>query len=314
MSIEGYYTISKLDSGASSVEKYKLCKNGKNYLLRVFDARFMESRYKALANMEFLYENDIGVPKIYSKGLLNNEKGYALLDWIDGVSLEQIMTNQELEIRYGEYAAKDLLKMHSIEVKKQVEVYDVFMESFSKKMKKVMTLEIEKKYLKLIEDFVRNNCNILKHLDSNCVIHGDFHPGNIIIDNDRLVFIDMDMCKVSHSWEDLSSNACNMEFPNFYSSVIVNYFNGEVPEMFWQVYNLYGCLYVIDYILYTLRIKGKTLEDGQEKLKEFLEFSDYFQNFVPSWFNKEIKVKQNINGRIKNIIESENIDNLTEWC
>lgn len=301
MCLEDYIVVEKISSGASSVEKYKVYKEGKYYLLRIFDARFMKSRYKALENMEILLENNIAIPKVYSKGLLNDKKGYALLEWIDGISLENKLISNENEFQYGKYAAYELLKMHKVNISNQINIYDRFTELFSKKVKKVLELEIEKENIELLRDFVIKYQSILKELRDNSIIHGDFHPENIIFNNNKLIFIDMDVCTISHPWEDLTSNACNMEFPNFYSSVIVNYFNGEVPEMFWQVYHLIGSLYVIDYILYTLRIQDKTLKDGQEKLKKFLEFSNYFQNFVPSWFNKEIEKGCDINGRIKKI-------------
>lgn len=89
MKFEDYLIVEKINSGASSVEKYKLYKDDKYYLLRIFDARFMNSRYKALENMEMLLKNGISVPKVYSKGLFTEEKGYALLEWIDGTSLEK---------------------------------------------------------------------------------------------------------------------------------------------------------------------------------------------------------------------------------
>lgn len=301
MYFEDYIVVEKISSGASSVEKYKVYKEGKYYLLRIFDARFMKSRYKALENMKILLENNIAIPKVYSKGLLNDKKGYALLEWIDGISLENKLISSEKEFQYGKYAAYELLKMHKVNISNQINIYDRFTKLFSKKVKKVLELEIEKENIELLRDFVMKHQSILKELKDNSIIHGDFHPGNIIFNNNKLIFIDMDVCTISHPWEDLTSNACNMEFPDFYSSVIVNYFNGEVPEMFWQVYYLIGSLYVIDYILYTLRIQGKTLKDGQEKLKEFLEFSNYFQNFVPSWFNKEIEVRRDSNGGIKKI-------------
>ena len=294
MKFEDYFVVEKINSGASSVEKYKVYKDGKYYLLRIFDARFMNGRYKALENMEILLENDISVPKVYSKGLLNDEKGYALLEWIDGVSLDKKLTDIETEIKYGEYAANELLKMHNINIPSQIVIYDRFIESFSKKIKKVLKLEIGKENIMLLRDFVMQHQNILKELKYNSIIHGDFHPGNIIFDGNRLVFIDMDVCTISHSWEDLTSNACNMEFPNFYSSVIENYFKNNIPIEFWEVYNLFGALYTLDYILYTLRINGKSLVDGEQKLKEFLNFTDYFKNDIPNWFNKDIKVRRKI--------------------
>jgi len=292
MKFEDYLVVEKINSGESSDEKYKLYKNNKYYLLRIFDARFMNSRYKALENIEMLLKNGISVPKIYSKGLLTEEKGYALLEWIDGTSLEKKITDIETEIQYGEYAAKELLKMHNINISSQIAIYDRFIESFSKKIKKVLELEIGKENIMLLRDFVMKHLNTLKELKGNSIIHGDFHPGNIIVDDNKLVFIDMDVCAISHPWMDLTSNACNMEFPNFYSSVIKNYFQNNIPMEFWEVYNLFGSIYILDYILYTLRIDGKSLVDGEQKLKEFLKFTNYFQSDIPNWFKKDIKARR----------------------
>lgn len=292
MKIEDYVMLEKINSGASSVEKYKVYRDGKYYLLRIYDARFMNSRYKALKNMENLFINDISVPKVYDKGLLNDKKGYALLEWLDGISLDKVLIDQKSEIQYGAEVASELLKMHSVNIADKIVIYDRFSDAFDKKIKKVSALDIEQKYIKLIQSFVIKNKNIFKELEHSCIIHGDFHPGNIIKNNNKLIFIDMDVCTISHPWEDLTSNACNMEFPNFYSSVIINYFKNDIPIEFWKVYKLFGALYTLDYILYTLRTEGKILEDGKKKLMEFLDFTDCLQSDVPNWFNKDIKVRR----------------------
>lgn len=291
MAINDYTLISKINSGASSVEKYKVYKDGKYYLLRLFDVRFMNSRYKALYNIETLYMNGINVPKVYEKGILNDTKGYALLDWIDGISLDEILISSELEIQYGKIAADELIKMHNVKTNDKVMIYDKYIKSFKNKVNKIASLEIEYFFIDLFKDYVNENSKLLNELNSNSIIHGDFHPGNIVISNNKLVFIDLDVCKISTPWEDLASNTCNMNFPNFYSSVVLNYFNGNIPKEFWKTYYLYGCLYTLDYILYTLRTEGKTLKDGIEKMNTFLDFTDKFQNEMPKWFNKEINAK-----------------------
>lgn len=198
MYFKDYIVVEKISLGASSVEKYKVYKKGKYYLLRIFNARFMKSRYKALENMKILFENDIAIPKVYAKGLLNDKKGYALLEWIDGISLENKLISSEKEFQYGKYAAYELLKMHKVNISNQINIYDRFTKLFSKKVKKVLELEIEKENIELLRDFVIKHQSILKELKDNSIIHGDFHPGNIIFNNNKLIFIDMDVCTISH--------------------------------------------------------------------------------------------------------------------
>lgn len=291
MIINDCILISKINSGASSVEKYKVYKDGKYYLLRLFDARFMKSRYTAISNIETLYINGINVPKVYEKGVLNDKKGFVLLDWIDGVSLDEILVNRELETQYGGLVAKELVKMHNIKTNDKVMLYDNYIKSFRKKINKIVDLKIDNFPLALFENYVSKYSELLKKIPGNSIIHGDFHPGNIIINNSKIVFIDLDVCKVSNPWEDLSSNACNMNFPNFYSGVMLNYFDGNIPKDFWRVYYLYGSLYILDYILYVLRTNGKILEDGIEKMNTFLDFTDDFHCEIPKWFNSDINKK-----------------------
>lgn len=290
---KNYDVVEVINSGASSVEKYKLIKDNMYYLLRIYDARFMSSRYIALENMNLLYKNNVRVPKVYDKGLIDNEKGFALVEWIAGLSLENKLLTIDDEISYGKASADELKKMHTIKNDLKQPEYERFLTKFQNRITKLSNLNIKINQIKILENYVKNNISILKELNGSAIIHGDFHPGNIIVDKgNNIVFIDMDVCKIAHPWHDLSSNACNMEYPNFYSSVITNYFNGYIPEEFWKVYNVFGCYYVIDYLLYCIRNKEKTIADGEKKLLEYVEYTNGFQMEIPSWFNKKIKVRR----------------------
>jgi len=288
-----YSIVEMVASGASSVEKYKLIKNNKYYLLRLFDIRFMSSRYIALENMELLSKNNINVPKVYDKGIFNDKKGYALIEWVDGISLEDKLLTVDDEINYGKISAIELRKMHSIKTSFQQSEYENLLRKFQRKIEKLNSLNLSISDLDILKKYVEYNIDIFKENNTNSIIHGDFHPGNLVVNNNNnITFIDMDVCKISHPWHDLSSNACNMEYPNFYSSVITNYFDEHIPDDFWKVYNVFGCYYVLDYILYSLRTNGKTIDDGNKKLIEFLNYTNGLRNEIPSWYNKKINSKE----------------------
>lgn len=42
----------------------------------------------------------------------------------------------------------------------------------------------------------------------------------------------MDVCNILHHWYNLTINACNMGFPNFYSGVIEFYFQNNIYRDF----------------------------------------------------------------------------------
>ena len=284
-------TIEEFNRGASSVEKYLITRDDEKYLLRIYDGRFMDSRYKAFKNMKILYENDISIPYIYEYGKLkDNLHGYAIVEWIDGKPLDKLITSFDKVLLYGKEAALELLKMHSIEPTTEVDIYEKFLSSLAKKLRKVKELGVILDY-DLINSYVLKYSDILKNKKTS-IIHGDIHPGNMIINDNKLFFIDLDVCNNDFSWIDLTTNACNMDYPKFYTVLIDEYFNGNVPEEFWLIYNLYGVLYCLDNILYCNRMNNKSLKDGQDTFNQFLENSNYFTELKPKWFDEKILRKE----------------------
>lgn|GEM_PF-2703089 len=283
-SINRYKIIKEISLGDSSVQKYIVEKENKIFMLRLYDIRFMDNRYKAFNNIRILHDKGIAVPKIYDFGeLSDNKHGYAVVDWIAGVSLDNLLTDDSLIDKYGKMVAEELLKMHSIDTNENIDIYDKFIKSFNKKINKLKNLGIDYPF-SVLESFVLDNSKVLKELDTS-IIHGDFHPGNIVINGDRVYFIDLDVCKNDFAWIDLSTNACSFDYPKFYTVLIIEYFDNNIPDNFWIIYNLYGSLYCLDYILYCSRKDNKTLEDGTTVLKKFLDYSDEFSLLTPKWFD-----------------------------
>ena len=67
-SINSYKIIKKFSLGGSSVQKYIVERDNKIFMLRLYDIRFMDSRYRAFNNIRILHDKGIAVPEIYDFG------------------------------------------------------------------------------------------------------------------------------------------------------------------------------------------------------------------------------------------------------
>ena len=103
--------------------------------------------------------------------------------------------------------------MHSVKPQKERDIYVQYMNSFNKKLKRITDLGIDINLDSLI-DYVQSNAKELIGLPTN-IVHGDFHPGNIIISSNGAYMIDLDVCKERNGIYDLASASVIDNYPAF---------------------------------------------------------------------------------------------------
>ena len=272
----------ELSDGGSPVRKYLLSKDFEQYLLRLFNPKFVSSRMVAYENIKKLYENGISVPKPIEFGLCNNEQyAYMVLEWINGISIEELIkSSKENEVmQLGINTGQELKHLHSINADTNSALLLDNKDKIRKKKEKFLSLNLIDETISSVFDYLEHSQSMLQD-NTSSIIHGDVHPGNIILNQDnKQFFIDLDVCKNGASWYDLASNSCLLNNNLYYIGLIDGYFNQNIPDNFWEVYTFYGCLYCLDYILYSIRTVGLGLSHGLEVLNKFLNICSIWNNF-----------------------------------
>lgn len=82
-----------------------------------------------------------------------------------------------------------------------------------------------------------------RHLLSNrpqTFQHADYHIGNMMIENNKIVIIDFNRFDFGDPWEEFDRIVwCAQASPSYASGIIDGYFDNEVPLEFWKLLALY---------------------------------------------------------------------------
>ena len=121
-------------------------------------------------------------------------------------------------------------------------------------------------------------------------VHGDYNIENIIVMPDGGISV-IDFNSHSGSYGDPWCDLDNMAwmpamFPHFYTGQIKGYFNGEPPAEFWAVFTYYLAYDALAALTDPYGMNG--IEDGTEIVNAIFNWTDNFQNPVPTWYSKEL--------------------------
>lgn len=288
MNLADFTEVKQINKGWSGDQKYCVTdKNGQKYLYRISP---MEQYDRKKAEFECMQKvAALGIPMCEPVEFGTCDEGvYALQTWIEGRDAEEVLP--ELSDRqvydYGVESGRILKKIHSIPAQSDVENWETF---FNRKMNRKIKLysECPLKYEngETFIKFIEANQDLLKNRPQTYQ-HGDYHVGNLMIDNDgQLVVIDFNRNEYGDPWEEFNRIVWSAQSePLFATGMVDGYFDYNVPLEFWKLLALYISSNTLSSLPWAIPFGQREIDVMMGQAKDVLEWYDGMKNPVPKWY------------------------------
>ena len=283
---------SPIDKGWSGDQKYcAVTTDGTKYLLRISSIERLERKRREYEKMSELAQ--LGIPMCMSVEFGTCEEGaYSIQTWIDGEDAENmVMTMDSAEqYRYGLDAGRILAKIHTIPAPKDVPSWET---RFNAKIDRKIAMyeNCELKYESggdAFLNYLAQNRHLLAGRPQSYQ-HGDYHIGNMRIDNNGvLTIIDFEKWDVGDPWEEFNRIVWSAQAaPAFASGMVDGYFDGNVPMEFWKLLALYISAGMIGSLPWAIPFGEKEVQVMRKQAAQVLQWYDGMKNVVPTWYRKD---------------------------
>ena len=281
---------SPIDKGWSGDQKYcAVTTDGTKYLLRISSIERLERKRREYEKMSEVAE--LGIPMCMPVEFGTCEEGaYSIQTWIDGEDAENmVMTMDSAEqYRYGLDAGRILAKIHTIPAPKDVPSWET---RFNAKIDRKIAMyeNCELKYESggdAFLNYLAQNRHLLAGRPQSYQ-HGDYHIGNMRIDNNGvLTIIDFEKWDVGDPWEEFNRIVWSAQAaPALASGMVEGYFDGNVPMEFWKLLALYISAGMIGSLPWAIPFGEKEVQVMRKQAAQVLQWYDGIKNVVPTWYH-----------------------------
>lgn len=225
--------------------------------------------------------NIVGFQQVLSIIPDGNDDYYIVTEWIDGILLGDIdngLTNSE-KLKWLYRAAEKLRMIHA--TTKTQQISNITLNQINSINTKPYLLPDEKR---IIIEYVSKHLQLLNKRHHS-IIHGDFHLNNVLVAEDRTVFLDLDDIGYGDPYMDLVY-AANLQYQrqeqSSYYLFLHYYFNNNIPDEFWPIVNVYSLAKAMRIIEEEIRNSEthKPILSMSSVLKEHKNMTQQ----IPSWF------------------------------
>lgn len=288
MNINKFDSLTEIEKGWSGDKKYCAVKDGEKYLLRISPKGKYKNRKKIHKIMQRLAKQDISMCKSLKVGLCK-EGTYILQSWVDGVDAEENIHNySEQQIyEFGRQSGIILKKIHTVPAPKGQQEWETrFNNKMNKKIRMYSECPIKFDGAECIIDYLNSNRELLKNRPQ-CFQHGDYHIGNMMIENDKIVVIDFDRYDFGDPWEEFNRIVWAAQTsPKFAKGMVNGYFDNDVPELFWKLLKLYIGSNTLSSLPWAIPFGDDEIQTMLNQAKDVLEWYDNYKLTVPKWYEE----------------------------
>ena len=281
-----------IEKGWSGDQKYcAVTADGTKYLLRFSSIDRLERKRREYEKMSEVAQ--LGIPMCLPVEFGTSEEGaYSIQSWIDGEDAEELVMSmdEEKQYRYGLDAGRILAKIHTIPAPKDAPSWETrFNAKIDRKI--AMYKSCELKYESggdAFLSYLAENRYLLRGRPQSYQ-HGDYHIGNMMIDQDGvLTIIDFDRDDFGDPWEEFNRIVwCAQAAPAFASGMVDGYFDGKVPMEFWKLLALYISSNTLSSLPWAISFGEGEIQVMRKQAAQVLEWYDGMKNVVPTWYRKD---------------------------
>lgn len=276
-----------INKGWSCDKKYCVTtSDGIRYLLRITPYDKSETRKVLFAMLEQVSELGISMCKPVEFGTCE-EGVYALHTWIDGKDAGDVIPalSKTKQYAFGLKSGEILKQIHSIPAPETQENWHVrFNRKTDFKIQKYNDCGIRFNGDNKVIEYLKNNRDIFKDRPQ-CFQHGDYHIGNMMIENGELVIVDFDRFDFGDPWEEFNrivwSAQCS---PYFAAGMIDGYFDKHPPMEFWKCLAFYIGSNTLSSIDWGIGFGQSDLDVMLQQSQDVLSWYHNFNTVIPSWY------------------------------
>ena len=276
-----------ITKGWSCDKKYCVTTDdGTKYLLRVTPHNKSATRKDLFDILQEVEKLDIPMCKPVEFGTCE-EGVYTVHTWINGKDAEEVipLLSESEQYLLGLKAGEILKDIHAIPAPKTQEDWHIrFNRKTDWKIQKYKECGICFDGDDKIMDYLKNNRDIFRDRPQTFQ-HGDYHIGNMMIENGEIFIIDFDRFDFGDPWEEFNRIVwCAQIAPYFATGMIDGYFDKKPLMEFWKCLAFYIGSNTLSSIYWALDFGQSDLNVMMKQSQDVLSWYDNMHNVVPSWY------------------------------
>ena len=276
-----------VDYGWSGDKKYHAWgADGREYFLRVCSPEKEERMRKARELQQGAW--DLGLPVSQPLGFERREDGIYMWErWLSGQMAEDALPTllQEEQYRLGREAGEILRALHTIPAPEDAEDWESrFNAKIDRKLQLYRECPLHYENGEAFVRYLEENRGLL-HGRPQCMQHGDYHTGNMMLCGGKLFVIDFDRPDAGDPWEEFNRIVWSAQLsPAFARGTVDGYFDGAPPLAFWKLLALYIANNTLGSLPWAVPFGEEQMDIMREQAAQVLDWYDGMENPVPRWY------------------------------